>query len=132
MRQSRPYRLFTALLALVCVVFMQMATAAYACPTLADAQVRVLAPAAEHAGMAGCEGVVDLEQPNLCQSHAQFGNQSLDKPAQPPVAPFAAAALVLQLDAATHLRFDPPPLPALMLSRVTAPPLAITHCCFRI
>lgn len=124
--------MFTALLALLCVVFMQMATAAYACPSLAEAEVRVLAPAAEHAGMAGCAGVVDLEQPNLCQSHAQFGKQSLDKPVQPPVAPFAAAALVLELDGVFPTQLHSPAPSAPTLSRQTAPSLAITHCCFLI
>jgi hypothetical protein len=62
--------------------------------------------------MPGCEGVVDLEQAALCHSHSQVGNQSLDTPLQPPVAPFAPATLVLALDVAHAASASLSPSPA--------------------
>jgi multidrug efflux pump subunit AcrB len=70
--------LLAALIALFSFAFMQLAVAAYACPaSAAEEAPRLVATAGEHAGMPGCEGMVDLEQAALCHSHSQVGNQSL-------------------------------------------------------
>lgn len=112
-----PSRVITALIALVSVLFMQFAVASYACPAVK---------------VDNCHGM-DMEQPSLCHAHEQAGNQSLDKPPVPPVAPFVPATLV------TLLVADKPVQPSqtdradtFFLTRATAPPLAIRHCCFRI
>ncbi len=82
--------------------------------------------------MAGCHDM-DPEQPSLCHAYAQSGNQSLDKPAVPPLQPFLAVGFglpVTPLDA-TH----PPALAfprTTFLTHATAPPVAIRNCCFRI
>jgi hypothetical protein len=71
----------------------QLATAAYACPALADVA------AARMAAMPGCDGkmsaAMDPEQPLLCQAHCQQGSQTLN--AVPlldaPVSPLLLAVL---------------------------------------
>ncbi len=82
--------------------------------------------------MSSCEGM-DTSQPNLCHEHEQVGNQSLDKPPAPHVAPFVASILTVVFQA---LIFDAAPItshPAdILLTRSTSPPLAIRNCCFRI
>ena len=133
MKLSRPSRRFTVLLALVSLLFMQLAVAAYACPSLNLQQLHDTAGvSADHAAMTGCEGM-DMEQPSLCHAHDQTGNQSLDKPEAPHVAPFMPAALLLAVNAldvtvpATALQPEMP-----LLQHATSPPLAIRHCCFRL
>lgn len=52
----------------VALLFMQLATAAYACPQLA----KDLHPPVSSAPMPGCEGMavpMDQEQPQLCKAH---------------------------------------------------------------
>lgn len=137
MRLTRRLRFATALFALINVLCMQLAVAAYACPSLQPAAWTAAAmepaPPAEHENMAGCEGVVDIEQPALCFVHSQVGDQSLDKPAPPDVSPSAAIVLI------------PAPLNAVPehfpLSRYadaawrmhdSSPSLSIRNCCFRI
>lgn len=135
MQLTRRSRLATALLALISVLFMQLAVAAYACPTLqpAAALASIAMQSDEHEGMAGCEGVVDMEQPSLCYAHSQVGNQSLDKPAPPDVPPSVAIVLVpVILDLGATQRTLPPDASAAWLMRDSAPPLAIRNCCFRI
>lgn len=136
MRLARKTRFVTALFALVSVLFMQLAVAAYACPSLRMDQAAVFSvttPAAGHEGMIGCEGAVDFEQPSLCQAHSQYGSQSLDKPAMPDLAPSVAVVLVPEIrnpDPASR-RLDKF-ADASGLMRGSSPPLSIRNCCFRI
>jgi hypothetical protein len=137
MKLSRRSRLTTALFALVSVLFMQLAVAAYACPSMqigyASESSVTQAQAADHQNMAGCEGVVDTEQPQLCHAHAQVGNQSLDKPASPDVSPSVAILLVPAIND-IDLAYRPIAARAdtAWLMRTFAPPLSIQNCCFRI
>jgi hypothetical protein len=61
------------------LVFMQLATSAYACRGAVQA-VQAVQPVAM-ADMPGCEGhmsgVIDLEQPQLCKAHCEQGNQAV-------------------------------------------------------
>lgn len=137
MRLSRPSRFVAAMLALVCVLFAQLAVAAYVCPSME------IAHAFESAGAAGTahapestdcgDGDGEAAAPILCHDAGQTAKQSLDKPPLPNVSPFIARALVLAYDLA-ETRDQPtvPPTAGTLLSRDTAPPLAIRHCCFRI
>lgn len=121
MKLSRPLRSIAALVALCSLLFMQLAVAAYACPVLTVA-----------AATSDCARM-DMEQPALCHAHAQPGHQSLDKPDIPQVSPFVAADLTVTLLPATTVASPLQELPTdLLLTRATAPPLAIRHCCFRI
>jgi hypothetical protein len=130
MKLPRISRAIAALIAVFSLLFAQLAVAAYACPQLAMA---VMSAQAEQGDMPGCTGMADAGRPGLCQAHCASGQQSLDAPAIPPVAPFSATGLVAVIaltDAAEAARPAAPHPP--LLAHATAPPLAIRHCCFRI
>lgn len=129
MRFSRRSRFLPALVALLGLLFAQLAVASYACPgEEAMAMARMMDAEAPCCG----DAVADPE-PALCQAHCQQGDRSLDKPPAPSPA-LAAAALPLPAAAqATGPPIGAPPgEQASLLARATAPPLAIRHCCFRI
>ena len=67
-RMSRPTRFAAALLALVALLFAQLAVSAYACPGMA---------AADEAPMAGMEGCGEVPTPNLCDGHCDYGTASV-------------------------------------------------------
>jgi hypothetical protein len=134
---TRRSRVVAAFIALISMLFMQLAVAAYACPELNVAQddgVMVMAAMDmqdQHMSSSCVE--VDKNQPNLCHAHDQVGNQSLDKPPVPPVQPFVAVGLavpVSPIDITWHPAASPPQIS--FLERATAPPVAIRNCCFRI
>lgn len=76
---------------------------------------------------------MDSEQPNLCDAHDQVGTQSLDKPQLPQVQSFVALGSVLALPPIdTTYRVPGAQSTSFLLTRTTAPPLAISNCCFRI
>ncbi|MBC3871878.1 hypothetical protein [Undibacterium oligocarboniphilum] len=135
MKLSRPHRLFTALIVLFSMLFMQLAVAAYACPShTTDSAIPGLSGDIGYASMVDCAGM-DKEQPALCHAHAEepYAKQSLDKPQVPDVQPFVLTGLSLTLqliDVESFLQ-DQQAYP-LYLTRVTAPPIAIRNCCFRI
>ena len=127
MRLSRPSRVFAALVTLFCLLFTQLAVAAYACPSLKATTAVAMADA----DMPGCQSM-KMERTGLCQAHCVVGQQSLDTPGAPCIAPFVAAELALVLvdtavNTSTPLRRDVD-----LLARSTAPPLTIRNCCFRI
>ena len=137
MRFTRHSRFVTALVALFSVLFMQLAVAAYACPTIqATPEIESnagWASADEHSEMAGCEGGVDLEQPALCFAYAQEGSQSLYKPTVPDIQPAVVIDVVRQIvDTAFVFRPESTHAQAPWLMRASAPPLSIRNCCFRI
>lgn len=132
LRQSRQSRVVTAFIALISVLFTQLAIAAYACPAVEVAQAIETTKMSVMAAMDGCEGT-DPDQSALCHAHAQVGDQSLYKPAPPDIAPSVVLILVPALsiaDLAYHsqVHLGTPE----WLSRATDPPLSIQHCCFRI
>ena len=77
-RRNRP---FVAWLALLALLFAQLATAAYACPQMVEAPV-AQSPDCEHE---------TTPRPNLCQRHCDYGNASHDT-GKPPAAPSAIAS----------------------------------------
>ncbi len=157
MKLSRPSRLIAAVMVLFSVLFSQIAIAAYACPgmQIAQAMASIAAPShmdamgemrdmgampgmtatagqAAHQEMPGCTGM-DSDQQVSCPDYGQVRNLSLDKPAMPDVQPFVASAILQTINPAAPLfELAAPPASGLPLSRSTAPPLAIRHCCFRI
>jgi len=78
----------------VTLLFMQLATAAYACPAIGSAPA-----VADMPEMPGCDGMVlgamDADQPLLCQAHCQQGSQAVHPtPAQDaPTTPVLLAVL---------------------------------------
>jgi hypothetical protein len=123
MKLRRSHRLVAAMLALVSLLFMQLAVAAYACPM----------PAHETAApMADCHGM-DRANPTLCQAHAEPVKQSLDKASSPAVQPFIAAAVVFEVAGLEQLMPRSASVaPSSKPAAGAAPPIAILHCCFRI
>lgn len=126
---TRRIREFAALLALVCVLFTQLAVPAYACPMLFPDPAAVETMAEE----VGCGGEsIDAGEKGLCQAHCLQGDQSIEKRAVVPVNSFTAIpAMALRVSPQeAHSQPIPERLP-LLLARDTAPSLAMRHCCFR-
>lgn len=137
MKLPRSSRLIAAFLALVSMLFVQLAMASYACPHMpagGNGAPAAMSAGIAHSGMVGCDGM-DAAQPALCHAHAHgdTAKQALDKPELPPVQAFVPAGLVLTLSL-TGIASEPSDTPSkpLLLTRATAPPIAIRHCCFRI
>lgn len=135
MKLSRSSRFAAAAVALFCILFMQLAVAAYACPVLgADHAIPAMTASVDMPAddMTACHDM-DPVQPSLCHAYGQAGNQSLDKPSVPPLQPFVAVGFGLVV---SPLEVSCPPaftLPnATYLTHASAPPLAIRNCCFRI
>lgn len=133
-------------------VFAQLSVAAYACPDLSGSglghadhlpsvAVEVASaatgvdefPHGLHTNGKHRYAAMDPASPNLCKGHCQAGNQSADYTAAPAVSPAlmtvmytlppaddAGATRVLR----TSLLLAGPP-------RLSEPPHAILHCCFR-
>ena len=130
----RRHRLFTVLLALCSLLFMQLAVAGYSCPGVepraqeVEAMAQAVMPCGESMALAMA---TDDAQPNLCQAHCQSAQACGDNPApQVPVAAVDHGALNMSpLADAVPMRSAPQ---ASLLARATAPPLAIRNCCLRI
>lgn len=131
----RRHRLFTVLVALVSLLFMQLAVSGYVCPAGMSGLKAEVIKVSAHAGMP-CSGSMsetstDDAQPALCHAHCQSDQQSADTyqlpdvPVMPAIAPVFSQQEVLSIS---------PGLPsqAPLLQRTTAPPLSVRNCCFRI
>ncbi|MBC7438038.1 MAG: hypothetical protein H7332_18445 [Bdellovibrionales bacterium] len=143
----RRHRLFTVLVALASLLFMQLAVAGYACPGMAargEARLQQAAamPGTAHAGMPcaqamGVSGAssaptsMDAQQPALCHAYCHGGKQMSDgyHLELPAFAPEQGLAYLILPSVASAL-LDAPQAP--LLARAAAPPLSIQHCCFRI
>ena len=131
-RHNRRYRITTVLLALMSLLFMQLAIAGYSCPGGLAGMAEVATMA--QAGMP-CDGAMDLtmddKQSSLCHAHCKADPQTADKYQLPAVLNLDDLASDFPLPIIT-----PAPLGALLqaplLRRSTAPPLAVRNCCFRI
>lgn len=136
MKFSRPTRILAVCIALFSMLFTQFAMASYVCPaTMTENGVQTFMAAADgYSSMVGCDGM-DRTQPILC--HAQATGEttkiSFDKPQLPDIQPFipvGAVSTVLEFESPITVIAVRPASP--WLTRLTAPPLAIRHCCFRI
>lgn len=126
---TRRIRFLAALVATAGVLFAQLAVAAYACP-MAD---EIAAMAGMPLQQSGCgDMAMDSDQPALCQAHCQQGDQSLDKPS----AAFPDQGSWVQV---REICSASPQAPTVvspgeqlsLLSRATAPSVALRHCCLR-
>lgn len=136
MRFPRNYSRLAALLALLSVLFTQLALAVYVCPGLLDGgpSQTMTMPMPGDASLAaedkGCTEM-DKESPNLCLQYSQAGSQSFDRGT-----PYVPLMLVVLCFSFFYLRSLTPTLSVRsvpdFLKRDTAPPLSIQHCCFRI
>lgn len=75
MRVHRAFKRWVSGGLVMLLLFMQLATAAYACP----AELQALRAEAAMEAMPGCDGNMprdmDAEQPQLCKAHCQQGEQ---------------------------------------------------------
>jgi hypothetical protein len=134
MKFSRSSRWIAACLALIGMLFMQLAVASYVCPGTASGDISISASAAPSMpqNMPGCDGM-DHAQPSLCHASAHPHGQSLDTPQLPSVQPFMAAHVVIIPLPTAWTSFSEASLaPSGLLKRTTAPPITIRNCCFRI
>ncbi|HEY9459506.1 MAG TPA: hypothetical protein VIR04_01760 [Paralcaligenes sp.] len=134
MKLSRGSRLTAALVALVSMLFMQMALAGYACPgykTGLGHDKVAMAQSASDMAMPGCEQV-DLAQPNLCQAAIQIAHQSLDKPQVPHVHAFVPVTTMLVAEASALYRPITGSLKVERPQRHTAPPISTLRSRLRI
>lgn len=129
-KSTRP-RPFAAILAIVAVLFSQLAVSAYACP--GDDGMKQAAVVADDTPPCH-RNPTPAEPTPLCQAHCQQGDQSLDQrgATMPAVSPVALPASWQPLrisvsDAPTGTRAQ-----LSLLERPTGPPLAVRHCCLRI
>lgn len=131
MKLSRRSRFFGALVALVSMLFMQLAIAGYVCPNsnVGPAAAETVAMPMD---MVGCEKM-DPILPNLCHASAQGDHQSLDKPKLPHVQPFVpnVLTLVLQNPEEAYRPVSAQP-DTVVSSHAASPPLSIRYCCFRL
>jgi len=132
MSSRRRNRLFTMLIALVSLLFMQFSVASYYCPGATSEMAGTAATAIVGDPCAqAMAGAMDDQRPSLCHAHCQTAHQSADK--------YQVPVPMEQTDLGTGFiapRLIPvpqgAPLLAPLLMRTTAPPLAVRHCCFRI
>jgi hypothetical protein len=76
-RLARPQRRWTAIFAVLALLFSQLALAAYVCPGLGSA-AGATAMAERMAAGEPCDGMVDSAQPVLCHTHCADAPQSAD------------------------------------------------------
>jgi hypothetical protein len=119
---------------LFALVWMQLALAGYACPALAaPTMVAALATHDCERGASEAPGLADPDNPNLCLQHALQGDQRVDSgPSVSLSAPgpgllIGAAIVDLSPQLATLVAAQ-----SCVVTRATAPPKSIVHCCFRI
>lgn len=137
MRLSRQSKAFVAMFVFVSILFSQFAVAAYACPgSMGDTTVAltaVVSDANDHAYMADCSEHSSMVPSALCHAHCQPDGQSLDRAVHPDISPFIATTLIASLihplvtRQTVALRIKEG-----YLIRVTAPPISVRNCCFRI
>jgi len=130
MRLSRPFLLFAVVLAIVSLLFTQLAVAGYACPTLKPLQEMTnLADI----GMAQDCDETDVEQRALCEAHMQAPDQSADRQASPTIPPAIAVPLVMVPGVLNVAELPAVACaPQAWLTHPSEPSLSIRNCCFRI
>ena len=115
-----------------CLLFTQLAVAAYACPKQEIPTSPAAAMAAEPSGMPdGCEAL-DPANPNLCLQHCQGASQLPDGSAFILPVPGPLPLVHAALPARPVLASVTVAYASDLLARNTAPPLNVRNCCFRI
>ena len=129
------HRLLIVLVALVSLLFMQLAVAGYVCPAGMPGMKAEVTDVSAHAGMP-CAGSMsetskDDVQPALCHAHCHSDQQSADTYQLPDLPVMPAIAPVFGKQDGLHISRGVP-RQAPLLQRTTAPPLSVRNCCFRI
>ncbi len=133
MKPSRSTRFVAAVIAVISLLFTQLALASYVCPD--ETTPERMTMAAVDNGMSDmdhCTGM-DKAQPSICHAHNHSSPQSLNKPDLPTVLPYLLIGPALSVVLLNDGEAPPDVFAAIpSLSRATEPTLAIRHCCFRI
>jgi len=135
MKPSRSTRFVAAVIAVISLLFTQLALASYACPSVSMPERMAMAAADNGmAGMDHCASTgIDKAQPSLCHAHTHSDPQSLNKPDLPSVLPFLVIGPVLSVVLLDDGVAPPEIFTAIpSLSHATGPTMAIRNCCFRI
>jgi hypothetical protein len=135
MRLTRPSRFVATFLALVSMLFMQVAVAAaYACPSPQEMESQ--APrmtSADYQFMADCEEMAGSDQLMACHAHSKVSNPSFERPASSDFSPSAVMLLVTVItDVDTASLSDASHSGADWRRHTSGTPLSIQNCCFRI
>jgi len=132
MKSTRRIRMLSALVALVSMLFTQLALASYDCPELGRALAQAAAANAGKAEHARCCPRHDINNPGLCHAQAQTGSQSADVPVPPPVLPFVPAELLQSVAPLEPRQVAAQPAQRrFLVAPGISPPLSIRHCCLR-
>lgn len=136
MKLIRRSRVITTLIALISVLFTQLAVAAYVCPSTQVGQaleaVAKITLAHDGHDMQDCDDT-GIDPYAQCQVQPPVAAQSLDKPELPQVSPFAAVAQPAAYVIVEPMQaFAPTATARTYPARGATPPLSIQHCCFRI
>lgn len=130
MNMSRRWRIITAMLSLCALVFTQSALAAYACQGAGKAMQ--VAEMTEADMPCAASMAAEAEQAALCHAHCQTASKSVDNLQLPPLATVAQLGAVLTLKPVNRPEPDGRIVQSSLLRPSAGPPLAISHCCFRI
>lgn len=116
-------------IAIIAMLFTQLAGSAYACP-MQNGGVTAQMQMADNADATRDDR--DMAQPAMCQHHCQDGQQiNNDSPLDPSALAFVPV-LVVSLTVAATTTFETSIVAAPSLHHATSPPLSIRNCCFRI
>jgi len=122
----RRTRLRFVALAVFCLLFNQLAAAAYVCPTRADAARE------STQAMAGCDEGMDAKHPARCAEHCNPATVSADHAPAPEVPPALLPPTTWLRAASRHpVRWYDAVVHG-VVARAAAPPLNIQHCTFQI
>ncbi|HEX7917662.1 hypothetical protein [Rudaea sp.] len=122
----RRTRLQCVALIVFCLLFNQLAAAAYVCPTRADAAQE------STQAMADCDEGMDAKHPARCAEHCNPATASADHAPSPAVPPALLPPTTwLRADARAAQRECRDPARE-VIARAAAPPLNIAHCTFQI
>ena len=134
----RPFQKIISTLAIIAVLFAQLALSAYACPMQVSAMAHNLTLDETRIDKASvpatdCEDM-DMSPSALCQFHCQ-NQQNILNDLPPDLTPYTVALIQVfggfaPLPLVAYALASPPAPP--WLHRATSPPAEIRNCCFRI
>ncbi|MBA3597766.1 MAG: hypothetical protein H0W40_10375 [Methylibium sp.] len=135
LRPARNTRIWYSRWLIASLLFLQMASAAYAC-AMPSAAVDAASMAGQPCAQFMADGTLpalDPEQPGLCLEHCKGGSQTVDQQATASLAVPALVALFM-VTAAAEQPAQASAWQAQRRSRDRTPPTAhsILHCCYRI
>ncbi len=122
-------RKIISFIAIIALLFAQLAGSAYACPML-NSSVTAQMQMANYADLT-CDDM-DMAQPAMCKHHCEDNQQiNNDSPLDPSALAFIPA-FVVTLTVSVTTTFETTIVAAPSLHHATSPPLSIRNCCFRI